>query len=57
MGEENLKRPAKWLAGFLLLLAAVSVDARVIFDNGVAINSALASDPSLQHFGADDFLL
>ncbi len=52
-----MKRPAKWLAGFLLLLAAVSVDARVIFDNGVAINSALASDPSLQHFGADDFLL
>ena len=53
-----MKRPVKRLAGFLLLLAAVSVDARVIFDNGVAtITSALASDPSLQHFAADDFVL
>ena len=58
MGKENLKIPVKWLAGFLLLLAAVSVDARVIFDNGVAtIGSIFASDSSLQQFAADDFVL
>ena len=58
MGKENLKIPVKWLAGFLLLLAAVSVDARVIFDNGVTtITGFLTSDASVPHFGADDFVL
>jgi len=52
-----MKTSVKCLAALLLLSGIATVDARVIFDNGVVPNSSAVSDPDLPNFLADDFML
>lgn len=53
-----MTRLAHWLAGLSLFIAVFSVDARVIFDNGVSdVTDAVPSDREFPLISADDFVL